>query len=904
MSISQYCSCVGCCVSPHIVNVLKFVFILVVSATPIFGATLVVPAGGDLQSAINSAAPGDTIILEAGATYRGPFVLPDKPGDSYITIQSSRASEITGRISISQTHLLAKLRSSLAEPIIRTAPRAHHYKLIGLEISTVTSTDFVYDLVRLGAADSTQNDLSSVPHHLILDRLWIHGFETQDVLRGISLNSAETFIINSYISDIHTVGIETQAICGWNGPGPFTITNNYLEAAGENIMFGGAASSIPGLIPANINISQNHFFKPLKWKVGHPSYAGIHWAVKNLLELKNARDVVINGNIFENSWTDGQAGYAILFTVRGEGSLNPWNTLRNVIFSNNTIRNTDQGFQLLGLDDGSPSVQGTNLTISNNLLENVANWGFVNGGFHNVTLAHNTHFQRGNVYALTGNPALGFVSRDNITIRSGYGLRGDGTQEGTAALQAFCPGYVFRNNVVVGAPSNLYPPGNFYPANVSDVMFVDYNGGNYRLQVTSPYHNAATDGTDIGVDMTALLAAQAGAAPTSTPTPTPTPTPIPAPTTDATVQFSSTSFSVIEGVGSVSITVTRAGDTTGNTSVHYATSDLSGSRRSDYNAVSGTLTFEPGETSKSFTVLINDDVFVEADETFNLTLSDVWNGTLGSRATASASIIDNDTTAPTTNPLDTPSFFVRQHYVDFFNREPDAAGLAFWTNRITSCGADTACIQRKRVDVLEAFYVSIEFQETAGLVYRTYAATFGQNRLGPSVPLTLAQFRPDAQRMGKGIIVNTAGWANALEANKVAYFNDFVTRTAFTSLYPSSLSSAAFVDALNNNALGTLSLSQRSQLAADLNSGTKTRAQVLRAVVENRNYVAAEMSRAFVLMEYFNYLRRDPSEFPDFNLDGYNFWLSKLNLFSGSFANAEMVRAFVNSSEYRARFGP
>src|SRR5262245_16179127 len=288
MSISQVSA-----VSPRINYVFPALLILFISASTSFAATLVVPSGGDLQAAINNAAPGDTIVLEAGATYRGPFTLPKKTGDSYITIQSSRATEITGRVAPSQSALLAKLRCSTAEPVIRFAAGAHHYKLIGLDVSTFSATDVIYDLVRLG--ESEQTDLSSVPHHLILDRLWVHGFPTQNVQRGISLNSGDTSIINSYISDIHGVGFDTQAICGWNGPGPYQIINNYLEASGENIMFGGALPSIPNLVPSNIEIRRNYFFKPLSWKVGDPTYAGIHWSVKNLLELKNARNVIVDG---------------------------------------------------------------------------------------------------------------------------------------------------------------------------------------------------------------------------------------------------------------------------------------------------------------------------------------------------------------------------------------------------------------------------------------------------------------------------------------------------------------------------------------------------------------------------------------------------------------------------------
>src|SRR5829696_4190062 len=162
MSIAQICAAAQRCVSPRIINAVAFVSILLIFASGAFGATLVVPAGGDLQAAINNAASGDMIVLEAGATYLGPFTLIPKSGDSYITIQSSRASEITGRVSPSQNGLLAKLRSNIvAEPIIKTAPGAHHYNLIGLDISTFSASDFIYDLIRLGSGDSSQTDLSS-----------------------------------------------------------------------------------------------------------------------------------------------------------------------------------------------------------------------------------------------------------------------------------------------------------------------------------------------------------------------------------------------------------------------------------------------------------------------------------------------------------------------------------------------------------------------------------------------------------------------------------------------------------------------------------------------------------------------------------------------------------------------
>ena len=524
MSVPQVCAAARCCFAPRIINVCVIFSIFFLAAAATEGATLVVPAGGDLQSAINAAAAGDTIILDAGATYRGPFVLPNKTGESMITIQSSRASEITGRVSPSQSELLAKLRSnSPAEPIVRTDPRAHHYQLIGLDISTFSASDFVYDLIRLGDGEG-QTDLASVPHHLILDRLWVHGFPTQGVQRGISLNTAETTIINSYISDIHLVGIDTQAICGWNGPGPYRIINNYLEASGENVLFGGALPSIANLIPSNIEIRRNYFFKPLSWKVGHPTYAGIHWTIKNLLEFKNARDVIVDGNVLENSWTDGQIGYAVLFTVRSENGKAPWATIENIRFTNNTVKNSEQGLQLLGSDHPYQSGRGNGLLVQNNLFTGIANRFFTINGYYNVTVDHNTHFQNGNVMILTGEPSIGFVYTNNITSRSGFGYFGDVVGEGNPAFRLFTPAVVFQKNLVAGAVPSIYPGNNFYPSSLEGIL-----DSSYRV-VNATYKSAGTDGKDLGCDIDALNAAQSGFAVSEAPTPTPTPTPTPVPT--------------------------------------------------------------------------------------------------------------------------------------------------------------------------------------------------------------------------------------------------------------------------------------------------------------------------------------------------------------------------------------
>ena len=255
------------------------------------------------------------------------------------------------------------------------------------------------------------------------------------------------------------------------------------------------------------------------------------------------------------------------------------------------------------------------------------------------------------------------------------------------------------------------------------------------------------------------------------------------------------------------------------------------------------------------------------------------------------------------NAIDCTEFFVRQHYNDFLNREPDAGGMAFWTNEITSCGGDVQCAAVKRINVSAAFFLSIEFQRTGYLVYRTHAAALGPRRIGGTVPLTLVEFIPDVQRVGDGVAVGTPGWTEKLEANQVAYFNEFVTRPNFVAAYPTTMSNSHYVDALNANAGNALSTAKRDQLVSDLASGAKTRAQVLRAVAEDEDFSNAEFNRAFVLMQYFGYLRRNPHDAPDNDFGGYNFWLSKLNQFNGNFIESEMVKAFIDSIEYRRRFG-
>jgi hypothetical protein len=472
-------------------------------------ATRVVKAGDDLQAAINRAQPGDILEIEAGAVFKGPFILPVKTGNAFITIQSSRLSELPpsgSRVNPSHAHLMAKVVAVSPQPAISTAPKAHHYRFIGIEFLPLDKTRATADLIRLGDGSAEQNSPELVAHDLILDRCYIHGHPGQEVKRGVALNSAETEILNSYISDIHGEGYDTQAICGWNGPGPFHIINNHLEAAGENVMFGGADPAIANLIPSDIEIRGNYFVKPLSWKKDDPSYAGRHWSVKNLFETKNARRVLVDGNLFENCWVDAQVGFAILLKSNNQDNKCPWCVTEDLVFSNNIVRNVEHGLNILGYDIGKTSGQARRIRVVNNLWENINGmWFQGTDGADDILIEHNTHFQgEGNIFTLYGKPTTGFVYRYNVTLRTGYGVKGDGTGEGRKALEAFCPGYVFTKNVIAGVSSADYPPGNFYPTSLQEIGFVDLANHNYRLSSKSRYSKAAPNRKDLGCDFDAL----------------------------------------------------------------------------------------------------------------------------------------------------------------------------------------------------------------------------------------------------------------------------------------------------------------------------------------------------------------------------------------------------------------
>jgi CSLREA domain-containing protein len=258
------------------------------------------------------------------------------------------------------------------------------------------------------------------------------------------------------------------------------------------------------------------------------------------------------------------------------------------------------------------------------------------------------------------------------------------------------------------------------------------------------------------------------------------------------------------------------------------------------------------------------------------------------------------------NPLDTTEYFVRQQYLDFLGREPDEAGLNFWVNNINACGNNALCRSAKREDTSAAFFLSIEFHETGYLVYRAYQTAYGEIP-GAPVPVTLAEFQPDAALIEDDLIVNAPGWQAKLEANKQAYFAAFVARPRFASVYADSLTPSEFVDRLFTNRGRMQSAHERDAAIAEFanaadSSDLLARAHALRLVAENRELDQPKLNRAFVLMQYFGYLGRDPDALPDGDFSGYDFWQQKLDEFHGDFRRAEMVKAFLVSGEYRSRF--
>ncbi len=449
------------------------------------GRVIRVAADADLQAALVAAQPGDTIELEAGATFTGPFVLPHKAASEgeappasdspWITLRPGPAAHSLPaagtRVTPSDAPAMARLESSKSA-VLTTAPGASHYRFIGIEFGPgphwlkSESGASINGLVWLHSGSASPDD---IPHHFIFERCLFAGESTVGTRRGLVVNSAHTAVVDSHFSDFKMVGEDAQAIVGWAGPGPFLIRNNYLEGSGENVMFGGGDPPIEGLVPSDIEIIGNHFAKPLDWQEGHPDFEGTRWSVKNLFELKNAQRVLVDGNLLEYNWPESQNGFAILFTVRNQDGDAPWSVVRDVTFSNNVVRHVASAFNISGFDDHHQSQQTQRIVIRNNLFEDVGGtWGKGDlfqalDGVANLTIEHNTARHTGRILVGEGRVSHNFRFSNNIVFHNEYGIVGTDITPGRYSLDHYYPDAVFAGNRIIGGARQGYPRGNVFP---------------------------------------------------------------------------------------------------------------------------------------------------------------------------------------------------------------------------------------------------------------------------------------------------------------------------------------------------------------------------------------------------------------------------------------------------------
>ena len=614
-------------------------------------ATRTVCASGcmysDLQAALDDAAPGDTLLLRAGETFHGNFILPAKSGTSWITVRSDAPdsqlpadgvrlvpSDRTG--GNTSTSLLPRLiglgGALITTPVVQTAPGAHNYRLQFLEVDGSANLGFE-TLVQFGDGSA-----AAPPTDIVLDRMYLHGHPTKGMKRGVSLNGVRCDVINSYIADIKGVNTDTQGIAGWNGAGPFKIINNYIEAGAENILFGGSDPGVANLIPSDITISRNYLTRPLAWRnpimgtpgsvaasaatggslaaathyfrvvavlhtdseaavslpskevsaatgasgavrvtwaavsgadnyriyrgtsagaesryveipasstaytytgsgeqSGTPPTSGTLWVVKNNFELKNAQRVTVDGNVMENTWQAGQYGYAIVLTPRNSENRAPWSTVKDVTITNNIIRHAAGVFNIANRDDVYPSGPTTNVTVRNNLFQDISSNTYggsakailIGGGATPITFDHNTfaHDNTSFLYAYGPYTMNSFTFTNNLVRHFDYGIMGENTSPGNLTIQTFFPGSNITCNAIAGAVAKNYPAQNAYPTvDAWTAAFANFSGGDYHIVNTSAIYTSGCADAKGGADVDRISAAIAD---TSTTTPPPTSSDIP-----------------------------------------------------------------------------------------------------------------------------------------------------------------------------------------------------------------------------------------------------------------------------------------------------------------------------------------------------------------------------------------
>ncbi len=509
-------------------------------------ATVTLKTGDDLQAAINAAKLGDTIMLQAGSTFTGNFLLPYKKGADWITIRSTGQLQPGRRARPSDAPVMAKLVTPNGNPAIWCVDPAapHNYRFIGIEVTQATDTP-CWNLVLINSPNLAA--AVGFPTDIILDRMWIHGSPTSETVRGVWLGGLRLAVIDLYIDEIHSTFAESQAVFMLGGPGPYKLRNNRFEAAGENL-FIGAMDTVadPSMMPCDIEILKNYLYKPTAWwdrQKAHEAWVAkpvgpeppIPWTIKNSRETKAGVRIREEGNIYENCWPHGQNGTGVLFTPRSAGNLNPWAEVSEVTFRYNIIRRVFTGFSGGGLDEYctiTACVPSKNILIEDCLLEELdsqyQDYGWLGQfrSYNNLEINHVTAVNKDparlSTTVMIGDtklPMKGFVLTNNIS-KGGFQTDGMG---GQGALPLVAPDGVVTGDLLVGCRPQDYDtlPGNGFPADWDAVGFVDLAGGDYHLAPTSPYKGQASDGTDPGCDIDALMLAVAGVETGDAPTPPP-----------------------------------------------------------------------------------------------------------------------------------------------------------------------------------------------------------------------------------------------------------------------------------------------------------------------------------------------------------------------------------------------
>lgn len=475
-------------------------------------------SGASLQAALDSARGGDQILLDPSVQYVGNFVLRRKTGSAWITLRTAADNALLPASGVRVTPAYAPSLGKLVAqdptvPVLRTEAGASNYRLLGLELTVAPTATTGYSLVMFGWYDTTQTGANQ-PARIVLERSYLHGTPTFSFQRCLSLNSGSTVVVDSWLSECHGKGFDSQAILGYNGTGPYLIQNNHLEGAGENVMFGGADPVVAGQLPSDITLRGNHLVKPLAWQ-------GV-WTVKNLLEFKLGRRVLVEGNVLENSWPDGQTGYAVLLKSVNQNGSAPWSETAHVTVRYNIIRNVACGMNLAARPEAQPAVPMHHISILHNAFEQVTVGGCGKvlevSNVHDLTIAHNAGVSYNYGVSIYGGDKMQrFVLTNNIfgVTAARYDVWDwalasvDGGGYGTSALDTHtAPGYDVRGNAFVGVRAALFPAGNSSLGGTS-AGFVSFPS-NLRLTSTSPLTGTGVGGVSPGPQWTTLASLTSG----------------------------------------------------------------------------------------------------------------------------------------------------------------------------------------------------------------------------------------------------------------------------------------------------------------------------------------------------------------------------------------------------------